>query len=264
MLFRSEIRYFINQPGLAGDIVNITDEAWEYAKRVLSQRYLRSTKYELCRNLIRDFEAANPRVRYKSDLEVFIRESKLEDFHGENGETILVSTIHKAKGKEFDNVFLMLEDFNPATDDAKRLLYVAMTRAKRNLTVHLNSDFLLRLSAENMEKIVDREIHSPAVEMAMHPGFRDVWLDYFISRQHLINKLTSGDTLIVNWEECLNPEGKSVLKFSQQFVRQLAELKDKGYELKSAEVNFIVHWTKEETGQEVKIVLPELLFERNI
>jgi len=28
-------------------------------------------------------------------------------------------------------------------------------------------------------------------------------------------------------------------------------------------VNFIVHWTKEETGQEVKIILPELFFERN-
>ncbi|HPK10843.1 MAG TPA: hypothetical protein PLX41_11780, partial [Bacteroidales bacterium] len=49
-----------------------------------------------------------------------------------------------------------------------------------------------------------------------------------------------------------------------QFVKQLAELKDKGYELKSAKVNFIVHWMKEETGQEVKIILPELLFERNI
>jgi len=248
---------------LAGDIVNITDEAWENAKRALAERYRRSTKYELCRNLIRDFEAANPRVRYKSDLEVFIRESKLEDFHGENGETILVSTIHKAKGKEFDNVFLMLEDFNLATDDAKRLLYVAMTRAKQNLTIHLNSDLLLRLSVENMEKINDRKIHSPAVEMAMHLGFKDVWLDNFITRQYLVNKLTSGDTLIVKEDECLNPDGQSVLKFSQQFIRQLAELKDKGYVLKSAKVNFIVHWLKEETGQEIKIVLPVLFFEKN-
>ena len=38
-----------------------------------------------------------------------------------------------------------------------------------------------------MEKVQDRKIHSPAVEMAMQPGFRDVWLDYFISRQHLVN-----------------------------------------------------------------------------
>jgi ATP-dependent DNA helicase RecQ len=113
-----------------------------------------------------------------------------------------------------------------------------------------------------MKRIPDREIHSPPVEMAMHPGFRDVWLDYFISRQHLVKKLTSGDTLIVNGEECLNVEGQSVLRFSQLFVKQLSELKDKGYELKSAKVNFIVHWTKEETGKEVKIILPELFFER--
>jgi ATP-dependent DNA helicase RecQ len=257
-----EIRYFLSQPGLAGDIINITSETWENAKRELAQRYGRSTKYELCRNLIRDFEAANPKMRYKSDLEAFIRESKLEDFYGENGETILVSTIHKAKGKEFDNVFLMLEDFNPSTDDAKRLLYVAMTRAKRNLTIHLNSDFLVRLSAGNMQKIMDRKIHSPATEMAIHLGLRDVWLDYFISRQYLVNKLTSGDTLIVNGEECLNLEGQSVLKFSQQFIQQLSELKDKGYEQKSAKVNFIIHWLKEETRQELKVILPELIFER--
>ncbi len=259
----AEIRFLLSQPGLAGNAVNIADEAWENAKRALAQRYLRSTKYELCKNLIRDFETANPKMKYKSDMEVFIRESKLEDFYGENGSAILVSTIHKAKGKEFDNVFMMLEDFNPSTDDAKRLLYVALTRAKRNLTIHLNSDFLDTLSAENMERVLDREIHSPAAEMAMQPGFRDVWLDYFISRQHLVNKLTSGDTLIVKGEECLNPEGQSVLRFSQQFVKQLAEMKEKGYELKSAKVNFIVHWTKEETGQEVKIILPELFFERN-
>lgn len=258
-----EIRYLLSQPGLAGDIINITDDAWENAKRALSQRYQRSTKYELCRNLIRDFETANPKMRYKSDLEVFIRESKLEDFYGQNGETILVSTIHKAKGKEFDSVFIMLEDFNPSTDDAKRLLYVAMTRARRSLTIHLNSGFLDKLSAANLDRIKDRKTHPPALEMAIHAGFRDVWLDYFISRQHLVSRLTSGDNLTVNGEECLNSEGRSVLRFSQQFVKQIAAIKEKGYELKSAKVNFIVHWMKEETGQEVKVILPEFFFERN-
>jgi ATP-dependent DNA helicase RecQ len=41
----------------------------------------------------------------------------------------------------------MLENINPTTDDARRQLYVAMTRAKQNLTVHLNSDFLDDLTA---------------------------------------------------------------------------------------------------------------------
>jgi len=67
---------------------------------------------------------------------VFIRESKLEDFLGDDGETIFVSTIHKAKGKEFENVFIMLENCDLSSDEKKRPLYVAMTRAKQNLFIH--------------------------------------------------------------------------------------------------------------------------------
>jgi len=37
---------------------------------------------------------------------------------------------------------------------------------------------------------------------------------------------------------------------------------DKGYKLKSAKVNFIVYWLKEGAENEVKIVLPELYFEK--
>ncbi len=153
----------MNQPGLAGDVINITDEAWENAKRALAQRYSRSTKYELCQNLVRNFEAANPKIKYRSDLDVFIRESRLEDFYGEGGETIIVSTMHKAKGKEFDNVFLMLENFYPYTDPERRLLYVAMTRAKQNLTIHLNSGFLDTLMTENLERISDHGTISASV-----------------------------------------------------------------------------------------------------
>ena len=49
----------------------------------------------------------------------------------------LANAIHKAKEREFDNVFLLLDKFNPGTDEAKRQLYVAMTRAKRNLNFSL-------------------------------------------------------------------------------------------------------------------------------
>ena len=108
----------------------------------------------------------------------------MEDFFNENGETIFVSTIHKAKGKEFDNVFLMLENFNPATDEAKRQLYVAMTRAKRNLTIHLNGNYLDNITAENLERVEDREIHLPPNEMAMHLTHEDVNLGYFEFVQH--------------------------------------------------------------------------------
>ncbi|HEX2955487.1 MAG TPA: ATP-binding domain-containing protein [Chitinispirillaceae bacterium] len=69
-------------------------------------------------------------------------DAKLEDFITTNGETIFVSTIHKAKGKEFDTVFIMLNGCNPDTDDKRRQLYVAMTRAKHKLSIHLNGHYL--------------------------------------------------------------------------------------------------------------------------
>ncbi len=51
-------------------------------------------------------------------------------------------------------------------------------------------------------------------------------------------------------------------KFSRQFVNQIELLRQKSYELKSAKVNFIVYWQKEGSNKEVKILLPELYFEK--
>jgi ATP-dependent DNA helicase RecQ len=258
----AEVRDFLHHLNLRNDIYLITDEAWLNAKQEVFRRYRQSTKLEILGNIIKEFEASNPKRKYKSDLDFFIRESKLEDFYNDNGETIFVSTIHKAKGREFDNVFLMLENFNVTTDEAKRQLYVAMTRAKRNLTIHLNSNLLDDITADNLEQIENKEIHSQPNELAMHLSLKDVWLDYFINKQYLITQLTSGDELLLNGDECLDCNGKSVLKFSKQFVEQIERMKAKNYELKSAKVNFVVHWKKEDTEQEIKIILPELLFER--
>jgi len=255
-----EVRYFFSQ--FAEDIFSISDEIWEEAKRELVEKFHNSTKLDICKNLIKDFEATNPKRKYRSDLEVFIRESKLEDFFSENVETIMVSTIHKAKGKEFDNVFLMLENFNPTTDEAKRLLYVAMTRAKLNLTIHLNANFLDKLLVANLERVEDREMYLPPNGLTMHLMYKDVWLDYFINRQHLISQLMSGDMLYFKGDECLNSKGQSVLKFSQQFVSKMEKMKERDYELKSVKVNFVVFWQKEGSEKEVKVILPEVYFER--
>jgi ATP-dependent DNA helicase, RecQ family len=257
-----EVRYFLSQINMAENVFIISDDIWEYAKRKLTDKFRNSTKLEVCNNIIKDFEATNPKRKYKSDLEAFIRESKLEDFFNENGETIFVSTIHKTKGKEFDNVFLMLENVSTSTDEANRQLYVAMTRAKQNLIIHLNSSFLDHLTTENIERIEDKTTYSPPNEMVMHLTYKDVWLDYFINRQHRVSQLVSGDILTPGEDECLTFNGQPTVKFSLQFARQIENLKEKNYELKSAKVNFVVFWQKEETKQEIKIILPELYFER--
>jgi ATP-dependent DNA helicase RecQ len=258
----SEVRFFLSQLNLNDDVFIISDDVWANAKRELIKQFRNSTKLEVCNNLIKDFEATNPKKKYKSDLEVFIRESKLEDFFNGTGETIFVSTIHKAKGKEFDNVFLILENFNPSTDEAKRQVYVAMTRAKQNLTIHLNTNFVDKLSVEDLERVDDRKVYLPPNEIAVHLTFKDVWLDYFMSRQQLISQLVSGDQLSIAGDECLNKNGQSVLKFSKGYLAEIEIMKQKKYELRSAKVNYVLYWLKEGTEKEIKIILPELYFQK--
>ncbi|PWT95846.1 MAG: RecQ family ATP-dependent DNA helicase [Bacteroidetes bacterium] len=258
----SEVRYFLDKINLSDDDFVISDDVWTNAKRELLSKFHKSTKLEVCVNMIKEFEATNPNRKYKSDFEVFVRDSKLEDFFDENGETIFVSTIHKAKGREFDNVFLILDKFNAASDEAKRQLYVAMTRAKQNLTFHINTNLLDNLSCDNLQRREIEELFYPPSEMVLQLTFKDIWLDYFKNKQYLISQLISGDILTLYGYECLNSKGQSVLKFSQQFIKEIENIKKGNYELRGAKINFVVYWRREGEEKEVLILLPELTFIR--
>lgn len=257
-----EVRYFLDQLRLDEEVFTISDAVWGYAKRKLVERFKGSSKFELCVHLIKDFEATNTKRKYRSDFEVFIRESKLEDFIRGDGETIFVSTIHKAKGKEFDNVFLLLENFDVSDNAKKRQLYVAMTRAKQQLVIHLNGNYLDKFQTEEIERIHNNDIFQPPGELALHLSHKDLYLGYFEYIEGRVNELTSGDRLGVSTEGCCNEKGKLVLKFSKKFLEKLSELKAAGFEMKEAKVNFIVYWKDDEQDKEVKIVLPEIQFER--
>lgn len=260
----AEVRFFLNELKLDDGVFTILDDVWANAKRKLFDRYKLSSKFEICVNLIKDFESVNNKRKYKSDFEVFIRESKLEDFIGTNGETIFVSTIHKAKGKEFDNVFLLLDNFDAGEDGKKRDLYVAMTRAKQNLTIHLNGNYLDKLQTEELERIENNNSFQPPNELALHLSHKDLNLGYFEYIQSRVNTMTSGDAITVSDEGCKNVKGELVLKFSKKFLERITEIRKNGFELKRAKVNFIVHWTDPDKNIEVKIILPELHFEKKI
>jgi len=216
----------------------------------------------ICENLVRDFEATNKKIKYKSDLEVFIRESNLEDFYPQGGETIFVSTIHKAKGKEFDNVFLMLENMGQTADDFKRQLYVAITRAKCNLFIHTNTYLFEHIKVNSLARIERVEPNLPPALLTIHLTHKDVKLDYFYRTQPYISTLMAGNDLIISDDECLNTNRQPVLQFSNQFFEVVNEYHQKGYKLKAAKVNFVLYWQKKDTDLEIKIVLPKVYFEK--
>ena len=241
-------------------------DIWNNAKRKFSKKHKKSSNFELCKNLIKDFQVTNPKTKYKSDFIAFIKESKLEDFITKENEIIYVSTIHKAKGKEFDNVFILLNNFNAEPDDKKRLLYVAMTRAKSNLTIHYNGKFLNDISADNLIYKDDRTLYSSPKQLIFHLNHKDIQLGYFKFVQHRIKPLYSGQRLFINSEGLTNSEDEQIIKFSKRFKKIQKSLEEKGFQLTTAKINFILYWkSKDEKNidePEVKIVLPELCFEK--
>jgi len=257
-----EIRFFLKELNLCEDTYMIDDEVWQKAKRRLKEKFYKSMNFEICQNIIKDFEVTNPKNKYKSDLEIFIRESKLEEFYGENMDTIFVSTIHKAKGREFDNVYIILDQFDIREDQAKRLLYVGMTRAKRNLTIHCNRNYFDSIKTENFEIVNDDKVYSPPKQLAMQLGYKDVWLDFFLSSQPAIAQLSSGDELSVYEDRCLNSRGQTVLRFSKHFMGKIDDMMQKNYVPKKAKIRFIVYWRREDSEYEIRIILPELYFEK--
>ncbi len=257
-----EIRYFLDQLFLRDDTFIINEALWEAGKRRFVKAFKNSAKLDICLNLIKGFEAANPQKKYRSDLEMFIRESRLEDFTDAPGDAVLVSTMHKAKGREFDHVFILLDNFDLSTDEKKRLLYVAMTRAKQHLTIHLNAPFLEDMPVQEMERIDNHEQQFPPDQLVLHLSHKDIWLDYFMGRQHEISQLKSGDELIVRETRCLDKHGVPVVTFSRSFSITLEKYRKAGYTPVRAAVNYIVFWRKEDSEKEIRIILPELYFKK--
>lgn len=256
-----EIRHFIDQLQLPENVFLVTASLWEDAKKVTSRKFQESKNLDICLSAISLFEAAHPEKRYKSELEAFIRESALEDFTPAMREKIYVSTIHKAKGKEFDHVYLMLEGSFPEDDATKRLLYVAMTRAKQGLTILFNRMIFEGIQAEGLDFVQDNEPYSSPPFMTMLLTHYDIWLDYFRNKQHLIEQIPSGAPLDFKADGSLSYKRHTVLKFAIKFMQQMDALKSKGYIPKTATANFILYWSGNKEEQ-IKIILPTLQFER--
>ena len=157
---------------------------------------------------------------------------------------------------------MLLDNYDFAGDEKKRPLYVAMTRAKRNLVIHHNISLFGNIRAEGLLLVTDRESYLPPSTISMQLSYTDVNLGYSEYRQNQIKRMVSGDNLIIGKDGCTNSNGEFVLKFSRKYQETIAHLEDQGYHPKDARINFIVFWKDSEKEKEFRIILPELDFER--
>lgn len=260
----AEIRYFLSIIDTHGERAVISDEIWGEAKEILHKEYADSTCLEVCENLIDDFETVYP-DKYRTDLEEFIKESQYEDFYRDDHEVVYISTIHKAKGREFDNVYMLLQDCTAETDEKKRALYVGITRAKSGLYIHCNNNIFNSFTMSGVKHVNDRFLFGVPDELTVQMDYRDVFLSYFKPRQNLVQKLRSGMDLSVDGSYLCTQSQKSqipVVSFSKAFKEKITKWEAKGYHPVSANVQFIVVWKDEDDEKETFIILPTIKLKR--
>ena len=256
----AEIRYFLSIIDQHGKTAIIPESVWKEAKEKLFAFYEDSKCLEICNNLISDFETVYPE-RYRTDLAEFIKESQFEDFYQNEREILYVSTIHKAKGREFDTVYMLLQNSIANTDEKKRALYVGMTRAKSALYIHCNTDTFNGISVPGLKHINDPTNYVEPDELLVQLTHKDVYLDFFKQRQDLIMKLRSGQALLVSGSSLdVQIAGKQlpVASFSKAFKERLARWNSQGYFPIAAAVQFVVAWKGQEDNRESFIVLPSV------
>lgn len=256
----AEMRYFMRYINKRIKTPLITEELWEEAKHNTFYTYDRSLSLMYVKRCVEQFEQTN-KTKYFSDFKEFVFESSVEDFCDVSGTDVVVSTIHKAKGREFDDVYMLISDSYVKDAYLMRRYYVGITRAKNRLFVHTNGDCFNRLSADRY--IVDQRQYNMPEEIVLQLSHKDVYLGFFKERKHEVLALRGGDSLTYSdfflYSSLTN---KPVAKLSLKMQNTLSEWGKRGYKVKSASVRFVVAWKPKDAQKnepETAVLLADLM-----
>lgn len=253
----AEIRFFLKHIG--GTEGAISPERWQAAKQRTEQKYATSKCLEPIKRFFREFETTYTTL-YLSDLTEFIFESSIDDFISTEDNTIFVSTIHKAKGREFDTVHLLTfgtkeNNNDQISQESLRTLYVGITRAKKNLYIYNQSPTI-----NNSPTIDDQPLLPSVPSIVFGLGMKDVWLESFGSYKDLILQLRSGDQLFYTDGKLRTSNGQIIGSLSASMRNRIGEQVRKGYYVSEAEVSYIIAWHPQDQPQdEIAICLANLI-----
>ena len=232
----AEIRYFLKYIDLQVKTPLISDDVWETAKLSTFKKYADSESLAYIRRCVELFEATS-KVKYVSDFKEYVFESSIENFSDYSGTDVIVSTSHKVKGREFDDVYMLITDGYTRNDQLMRRYYVGMTRAKKRLFIHTNSSAFNRIPAD--KHLVNQQQYEMPEEIVLQLTHKDVNLGFFKSRKKEVLDLRGGSALTYA-DHCLHNAvtGRPVATLSNRMQQTLTEWQEKGYKPRSGDIIF--------------------------
>lgn len=261
----AEVRMFLKQISSGVHTPVIPDNVWENAKRKTFTMYANSSSLHYLQRCLSLFEQTN-KTKYHTDFKEFIFESSVEDFCDLSGVDVVVSTIHKAKGREFDDVYMLIAKSKHFQEEVLRRYYVGATRAKERLFIHSDVSFFDRMPADEHHTCLQQ--YGMPDEIVLQLSHKDVNLGFFKSRKNEILALRAGQTLRFDKNylyDCFTD--MAVAQLSQKMQGELRLWTEKGYSVISAPIRFVVAWRPKDAPQEEKeyaVLLVDLILKKEI
>ena len=244
----AEVKYLLKYIAKRVTTPLIPDNVWEEAKRATFNTYDGSQCLPYVKRCTELFEQTY-RAKYHTDLWEFVFESSVEDFCDVSDAEVVVSTIHKAKGREFDDVYMLIFDNPYKNEKLFRQYYVGITRAKNRLFIHTNGDLFSNYPIDSINN--DNKQYPMPEEIVLQLSHKDVFLDFFKNIKQEVLVLRSGDPLIFEDSYFLVPSThRAVAKLSTNMQANITAWKEKGYSVHSASVRFVVAWKPKEAPKE--------------
>ena len=260
----AEVRYFLRMLDLTVSTPIIPDEAWHTAKERTFSKYASSTSIVYLARCLELFDRT-VRTKYYTDFREFVYESSIEDFSDIDGADVTISTIHKSKGREYDEVYMLIGGGFSLKDEQYRRYYVGLTRAKKNLYIYTGSACFDGGPSFVQYRFDGTEYPLPD-EVVLQLTHKDVVLSYFTSRKSAVLALKGGDELELSDVYLLTPKTqKPLAKLSSKMQETLSEWIYKGYHVDAASVRFVVAWKAKDAPKEqaeTAVLLPELHLRR--
>lgn len=244
----AEVRYFLKHIEENTHTPLIADDVWEKAKQQTNKVYGNSASLCYLKECVKLFEETN-KAKYLSDFKEYVFESSAEDFCDLQNADVVVSTIHKSKGMEFDDVYMLISEPRQLTDEVLRRYYVGITRAKKRLFIHTNCSLFDRFGVS--QKRIDHTIYDMPDEIVLQLSHKDVNLGYFKDIKNDVLALRAGQKLRCDEDYLIDMQtNKPVGKLSRKIMSELSGWNEKHYSISDVSIRFIVAWRPKDAPKE--------------
>lgn len=239
-------------------------EIYVNALNEFKNKFAKSANYELYRKVLEKFLDLYEDM-YLTDLKEYLSEISLSSFFDE--EKLIVANLHKVKGMQFDNVYLLYDNNIQIKYEDIRAIYVGMTRAKNYLSIHTNNEIFKNIHIKDIEYKEEKNEYPIPNTLEIICTLKDVNLGSYDSLNFDLTQILPGTPIILHDDKFLLYKQHNKLHkvgtLSTSCTKQIQELKKENYQIVKSCVDNLIYWYDRENRKEVLVMTPRFKLRYN-